>query len=110
MVQSIEITLEETFDQDPRVRKQATRELCPYEARHDVLLVWSRLFELTKDPDINVWRIALHTLINSSPHRYESEVIAALEGMRNNPDLKLRWWGRKQLARYSSTGMINLNE
>ncbi len=54
MVQSIEITLEETFDQDPRVRKQATRELCPYEARHDVLLVWSRLFELTKDPDINV--------------------------------------------------------
>ena len=110
MVQSIEIALEETYDQDPRVRKRATRELCPCEVKHDVPLVWSRLFELTKDPDINVRRIALHTLIDGPPHRYETEVISALEGMRKDPDLKLRRWVRKQLARFSSTGMINLNE
>ena len=54
MVKSIEITLEETYDQDPRVRIRATRDLCPCEVKHDVLLVWSRLFELNKGPDINV--------------------------------------------------------
>lgn len=50
MIQSIEITLEETYDQDPRVRKRATRDLCPCEVKHDVPLVWSQLFELTKTP------------------------------------------------------------
>jgi HEAT repeat protein len=110
MVQTIEIALEETYDQDPRVRTRATRDLCPCEIKRDVPLVWSRLFELTKDPDINVRRIALHTLIDGSPVKYEYEVISALEGMRNDTDSKLRRWVRKQLARYRTTGTINLNE
>ena len=106
---SPEIIIKNTYDPDPQVRSQAARALCPCEVKRDVSAVWNRIFELAEDPDINIRRIAYHTMIDGSPKRYETKIISALEGMRNDPNLKLRQSVRKRLARYCSTGKINFN-
>lgn len=105
--QVIDELLRETYDRDPAVRKHATRELCPCSLHVDRAEVWERIFELTEDDDVGVRRIALHTLIDGSPRDREADVVAALEGMRNDTDLKLRRQVRKLLARYRSSGKIN---
>jgi hypothetical protein len=63
---------------------------------------------MTGDPDRQVRRIALHTLIDGSPRSREMDVLRALEGMRDDPDLKLRRNVRKILARHRATGSINI--
>ena len=91
------------------MRSRATRDLCPCEIKRDVVTVWNRIFELTRDPDLNVRRMAFHTMIDGSPGKYETRIISALEDMHNDPDMKLRRSVRKRLARYRATGKINFN-
>lgn len=104
---AIESLVAETYDPDPSVRKQATRELCPCEIKVNRPDVWKRILELTRDPDLGVRRTALHTLVDGSPRELQSEVAAAFEVMRDDPDPKLRRQVRKRLARYRRTGKIN---
>ncbi len=99
--------LKETRDTDPRVRSRAARNLCPCELRMDDPKAWERVFELARDPDAHVRRTVFHTLVDGSPRRREAEVVSALEGMWNDPDLKLRRQVRRLLARYRATGKIN---
>ena len=101
--------LRETYDADPALRKRAVRELCPCELKVNHSETWDRILELTCDRDVGVRRNALHTLIDGSPREREPEVVGALEGMRDDPDAKLRRHARKLLARYRRTGRINFN-
>jgi HEAT repeat protein len=105
----IDEVLRETYDADPALRKRAVRQLCPCLLKLNDRQAWDRILELTRDGDLGVRRNALHTLIDGSPRDRESEVVGALEGMRDDPDAKLRRQVRKLLARYRRTGRINLN-
>ena len=104
---TIDDLLNETHDPDPRVRKQAARDLCPCEIKTDDPKVWNRVFELTADPDPAVRKSVFHTLIDGSPKARETDVLSALERLHNDPDRKLRRIVRKVLARYRATGKIN---
>ncbi len=108
-LQSVESALGETYDPDPRIRKRATRDLCPCELQRDDEAVWKRLLELTRDTDLGVRRNALHAMIDGSPRSRECDVVAALEGMRDDPERKLRRFVRKLVARYRATGRLNHN-
>ena len=108
-VRTVEDLIEQTHDPDPRVRKEAARELCPCELKADYDDVWSRVFELTRDESADVRRIVFHTLIDGSPKTREHDVVAAIESMHNDPDEKLRRTVRKRLANYRRTGQINQN-
>lgn len=107
--QIIDAVLTETRDPDPRVRRRATRELCPCEIKVHRDDVWERILELTRDPDLGVRRSALHTLIDGSPRSRADNIVAAFEDLRNDPNPRLRRHVRKLLARYRSTGKINLD-
>lgn len=103
----LEDVLARTHDRDPRVRSRAARNLCPCELKADSPKAWQRVFDMAGDPDVRVRRTVFHTLIDGSPRRREAEVVAALERLRDDPDLKLRRSVRKLLARYRATGRIN---
>lgn len=107
MRQSLEQILQDSRSPDVRLRKRAARELCPCELKADHPEAWSRVFELTRDDDAQVRRIAYHTLTDGSPRQREPDVLAALEGMHDDPDLRLRRSVRKRLAGYRRTGRIN---
>ena len=106
---TIDEVLRETYDADPALRKRAVRELCPCELKVNDSEAWDRILELTRDRAVGVRRNALHTLIDGSPREREPEIVGALEGMRDDPDAKLRRHARKLLARYRRTGRINFN-
>lgn len=105
----IEEVLRETYAPDPALRKSAVRLLCPCELKVNDRAAWDRILELTRDRDLGVRRNALHTLVDGSPREREPEVVEALEGMRDDPDARLRRQVRKLLARYRRTGRINFN-
>lgn len=107
MPKAIDDVLKDTYSTDPRTRKNAARELCPCEVKFYSRVVWDRLLELTQDQDSEVRRNVLHSLIDGSPREREPDVVAALEGLRNDPNVKLRRHARKLLARYRRTGRIN---
>jgi hypothetical protein len=97
-----------THDPDPRARKVAVRELCPCVIQRNDERAWDRVLELTRDSSRDVRRIALHTLIDGSPRSRETDVVRALDAMRNDPDARLCRNARKVLARHRATGKINL--
>lgn len=107
MRQSLEQILKDSRSEDVRLRRDAARELCPCELKADHPAAWSRVFELTRDDDARVRRIAFHTLTDGSPRQREADVLAALEGMYNDPDVRLRRSVRQRLARYRRSGQIN---
>ena len=104
----IDELLRQSYDPDPTLRKWAVRELCPCELKLNDSDTWDRILEMTSDFNVGVRRNALHALIDGSPREREPEVIGALEGMRDDPDAKLRRHIRKLLARYRRTGRINI--
>ena len=106
---TIDDALRESYAPDPALRKRAVRALCPCELKVNDSDVWDRILELTRDRDVGVRRNALHTLIDGSPRAREQEVVDALEGLRDDPDAKLRRHARKLLARYRRTGRVNLD-
>ena len=84
-----------TYDDDPRVRQVAIRNLCPCHIQADVPAVWDRLLELAGDPDDGVRHDVLHTLVDGSPRRMRAEVVEALEVMAKDRSIRR---GRRQFA------------
>ncbi len=105
----IDALLVRTRDSNPNVRRTAVRELCPCEVRADKPEVWDRILELATDPDVGVRRLAFHSMIDGSPHSRETEIVEAIELLRDDPSPKLRRQARKLLATYRRTGRINLD-
>ena len=83
-----------TYDDDPRVRQVAIRNLCPCHIQADVPAVWDRLLELAGDPDDGVRHDVLHTLVDGSPRR-----IARIARVSRRP------WGTLRCS-YSSQRVI----
>jgi hypothetical protein len=63
---------------------------------------------MTGDPDAKVRSHVLHVLADGSPRELESEVVAAIEGMMHDPDVKLRRRVRKLISQYRRSGNINV--
>lgn len=106
--QEIHAWLELTRHTDPKMRCKAVQALCPCHVKADDERIWLRLFELASDSDTRVRSQILHALGDGSPRSREAEVVAALQGMRDDPDLGLRRRVRRLLAHYRRTGKINI--
>jgi hypothetical protein len=105
--EEIAALIDQTFDPDPRMRKNALKEMCPCHIHANVPIIWERIIALVEDSDLSVRKVALHALGDGSPRQYEAQVIAAMEKLRNDPNVKLRKLVRKALARYRGTGKWN---
>ncbi|MDA1190827.1 MAG: hypothetical protein O3A46_03975 [Candidatus Poribacteria bacterium] len=99
--------IEASYDPDPKVRKQAARDLCPCELKMNYAPAWNRLLELIHDDDADVQRIAFHTLTDGSPREREAEIIEAIKALENVKEPKLRRQVRRTLMQYRTKGKIN---
>jgi vesicle coat complex subunit len=100
--------IQATKSSNPMVRKKALKELCPCHVKKDVDEIWSRIFEMVTDPDARVRDQVVHSLCDGSPKWRETEVIEALESLRNDKDERVRKRVRKALASYQFGGTWNI--
>ena len=96
--EDIDSLLQGTYATDPKERRTALMPLCPCHVRSDVSKIWDRLFELQFDKDSGVRSIVLHHLTDGSPKSRETEVVAAIERLAQDSDLKLRRRARRALS------------
>ena len=97
-----------TRDADPKVRKVALTNLCPCHVRAYFPEAWDRILEMVADPDPQVRSAVVHTLADGSPRHRQTEVLAALEALRNDPERKVRRQVNQVLGQYRRTGRINV--
>jgi hypothetical protein len=107
-VNETEDIITETFSVDARTRRRAVRDLCPCHVQRDVEEIWRRLLQMVNDPDDLVRYAVMHTLCDGSPASREADIIAALEGMYNDPSEKLRRKVRHAVMSYRKTGKWNI--
>jgi hypothetical protein len=98
--------LELSRSPDSRARQLACRNLCTCHVRADDDRVWTRLLELTADPDPLVRGDVIHAITDSTPAPRVPGAVAALESLRNDPDQGIRRQVRKILAHYHRTGKV----
>ena len=98
-----------TYDDDPKVRQVAVRNLCPCHVQGDVPEVWDRLLEMTSDDDEGVRHDVLHTLVDGSPRRIRESVVEALEQMARDRSIKRsrRQFAQDAVRRYHRTGQLD---
>jgi hypothetical protein len=106
--ESIPELLRLTRDEDAATRASAIQCLCPCHVQRYNSEVWDRLFELARDPDLNVRKTIFHILGDGSPNDRVHDVISAMESMFHDPDPKLRRRVRQFLAQYRRTGRVNI--
>ena len=104
---SIHDVLQDTHNEDPKVRSAALGQLCPCHLRTNVKEAWDRHFEMIRDPDAKVRSIALHNMCDGSPAALEADVVGAVELLTKDSDKKLRRRARKVMAGYRRMGRIN---
>ena len=93
---------------DAATRADAAQYLCPCHMQRNLPEVWDRLFELARDPNLQVRKTVFHILGDGSPNDRAEDVIKAMESMYHDPDLTMRRRVRKFLAQYRRTGRINI--
>ena len=103
----VEALLARTHDPAAPARREALLGLCPCHVRADVRKVWDRVLEMRTDPDAGVRSLVFHALCDGSPSAREAEIVAAVEGMRNDADRRLRRRVHGVMAAYRRTGKIN---
>jgi hypothetical protein len=101
--------LDLTYEDDPKVRQVAVRNLCPCHIQGDVPEVWDRLLEMADDPDDGVRHDVLHTLVDGSPRRIREDVVAALERLAKDRSIRRsrRQFAQEALRRYHRTGQLD---
>lgn len=95
-------------DDDATTRAETVRALCPCHVKSHDDRIWNRIFEMVGDEDVKVRRSVFHALGDGSPRVLESQVVAAFETFRNDPDARLKRQARKFLAQYRRTGRVNI--
>ena len=100
--------LERTRDEDPKVRRMAVHALCPCETKVHERAVWRRFIAMVDDPDPGVRGSICHVLCDGSPAEYGPDVLACLDKLRNDPDLKVRKQARRVLAAHRTSGRVNI--
>jgi HEAT repeat protein len=106
--EEIDQLLERTGSADAAVRAEALRSLCPCHVKRNEPRVWDRILSLANDPSPKVRSHVFHLLADGSPRERESDVVAVIEGLQQDPDEKLRRRARKLLAHYRRGGRINV--
>lgn len=104
----IDELIELTRDEDAKVRTVAVINLCPCHVRADFAVAWDRILEMTTDPSTTVRRAVVHMLADGSPRHRATEVVGALETLRNDSDRVVRRQVNRVLASYRRTGRINI--
>jgi len=97
-----------TKNPDPRVRRDALRNMCPCHVKSNVESLWIRIMEMVNDPDPAVRYQVLHNLCDGSPACREDDVIRTLEILHNDPDKKVRRRVHQVLTHYRHTGKWNI--
>ncbi len=105
---NIDEILELTRHVDATIRVRALRELCPCHVQSDIDEFWSRVIEMTDDPELAVRKQALHNLCDGSPKHREDEIIAAIEKYNRESDSDTRRIAHKVLGAYRKTGNWNI--
>jgi hypothetical protein len=100
--------LERTCDADPRARRRAIHALCPCATKLHDRRIWRRMIAMADDPDAGVRGAVCHVLCDGSPAEYQVEILACLERMRRDGDLKVRKQARGVLTAYRQTGRLNV--
>jgi len=103
----IEGLLERSCSADERERADALQSLCPCHVKRNEPRVWDRILAMVDDPSAKVRSHVLHLLADGSPRERETQVVAAIERLRCDPDARLRRRVRKLLAHYRAGGRIN---
>ena len=103
---AIDGLVELSRSEESRARQLACRNLCTCHVRADDDRVWTRLLELTEDPDPRVRGDVIHAITDSTPASRVPVVIQALESRHNDPDVGIRRRVRKTLAHYRRTGKL----
>jgi hypothetical protein len=98
-----------TYDDDPRVRQVAIRNLCPCHIQGDVEPVWDRLLELSADPDDGVRHDVLHNLVDGSPRRMREQVVEVLDRLAKDRSIRRsrRQFAQDAVRRYHRTGQLD---
>ena len=108
MNQEILDHIEKTRSENPKVRHNALKEMCPCHVKADIDLFWNRIFEMVSDEDDNVrWQV-LHTICDGSPLHLENKVADALEVFNRDPNSMIRRRAHKALGSYLRTGKWNV--
>ena len=100
--------LDLSYSRDHRDRAEAVRALCPCKLKSDYPQVWDRLIEMASDEHVQVRKNVFHVLADGSPRYREQQIVEVMQGMRNDPDLKLRRHVRRLLAHYHAGGRLNI--
>ena len=90
-----------TQARDPDIRRVAVKNLCPCHVRRDRTDVWTRLLQLTRDPNPGVRMDVLHNLTDGSPPELAETVLGVVDSLLEDPDPKVRGYavflsGRQQ--------------
>ena len=93
---------------DSNVRLKASQQMCPCRVQDDIPEFWSRLFELSEDPDAKVRYQVMHNLCDGSPPQYEEQIIECINRFNYDKDNSVRSVASKVLASYNRTGKWNV--
>jgi HEAT repeat protein len=100
--------IELSYSPNYKERAEAVRALCPCKLKSDYPQVWDRLIEMASDEHVQVRKNVFHVLADGSPRYREQQIVEVMQGMRNDPDLKLRRHVRRLLAHYNAGGRLNI--
>jgi len=97
-----------TNSDNPVIRKEFLKEMCPCHTNHDIEEFWNKILSMVHDPDPKVRYQVLHALCDGSPKNRETEIIDAIASFHNDPDPKLRKQARRIMVHYRKTGKWNI--
>eukprot|EP01098_Paradermamoeba_levis_P010615 TRINITY_DN4469_c0_g1_i1.p1 TRINITY_DN4469_c0_g1~~TRINITY_DN4469_c0_g1_i1.p1 ORF type:complete len:242 (-),score=64.84 TRINITY_DN4469_c0_g1_i1:348-1013(-) len=100
--------LQETWSDNPVVRKRALRDICPCRIKQNVEEFWRRIIEMADDENPVVRYQAMHNLCDGSPNSMEEEVLRVLEKLHYDSDKKIRRQCHRVLSNYRRTGKWNI--
>ncbi len=106
--EDIDEVLQFTHDEDPDIKLEAVKQLCPCRVLKDIDVFWERVFELVEDDDEEIRKRVLHIICDGSPSRLEDRVYEALGKFNYDKNSDIRRTAHKVMVTYERTGKWNI--